>query len=447
MSRRKKKLGCIGGMIQFCVILIGIGIIVSVVPVAVGGIIVVGVIYFIIAIIKWAIGAKSPLANINYDNMTGQEFENFCAKVLKYNGFSNVVVTKGSGDHGIDILANKGGMRYAIQCKCYSENVGNKAVQEAYSGRAIYGADIAVVMTNRNFTKQAEIDARKLSVQLWGRNKLQSLINLSRDKNDKSKKAKEDSYDFSKIERDLKKDNSREDTKRLSRNTTYSKEFIENYARYCNAYLEHEDEMDQYKRLQKPVNQKEDVEAKTTEETLKILDIEEKVVAIEDGEISKALYRYLDSASRIAIDMFLKNGDGNPHTDDMIKNVESPILLYNAKFTKLTKCVMHFVYYCNMNPNFNYTPTYAKLRELSKIHNRKYNDDLFKIDVYYNVEDIVLENKEIKINKVPEVNISTDDMEGIKLLEDIEDFDLQTGHNILISEIFFPIKTDNVRNN
>ena len=27
----------------------------------------------------------------------------------------------------------------------------------------------------------------------------------------------------------------------------YSDEFIENYARYCNAYLEHEEEMEQYK--------------------------------------------------------------------------------------------------------------------------------------------------------------------------------------------------------
>lgn len=43
----------------------------------------------------------------NYDNMEGHQFEHFCANVIKENGFINVQVTPGSGDHGIDILAEK----------------------------------------------------------------------------------------------------------------------------------------------------------------------------------------------------------------------------------------------------------------------------------------------------------------------------------------------------
>lgn len=115
--------------------------------------------------------------NKNYDKMEGHEFEHYCAKLLKLNGFKNVEVTRGSGDHGIDILAQKDKKTYAIQCKCYSSNVGNSAVQEAYAGKTIYGQDIAVVLTNRYFTTQAKEEAKILGVELWDRDYLNKLKN------------------------------------------------------------------------------------------------------------------------------------------------------------------------------------------------------------------------------------------------------------------------------
>lgn len=181
MRRRKKNVGCIGSIFQIFVCLIVIAFIVALTSYAIGIIVIIGMVYILIKIIQWIIGLNSPLKNVNFDNMTGQEFENFCARVLRQNGFSRVTVTKGSGDHGIDILANKDGMKYAIQCKGYSGNVGNKAVQEAYSGKAIYRSDIAVVMTNSYFTSQAEQDAIALNVRLWDRNTLQNLICFARD--------------------------------------------------------------------------------------------------------------------------------------------------------------------------------------------------------------------------------------------------------------------------
>lgn len=111
-----------------------------------------------------------------YDNMEGHDFEYFCAELLKKNGFSNVEVTQGSGDHGIDILAEKDGITYAIQCKCYSSNIGNAAVQQAHTGKSIYKKDIAVVLTNRYFTPQARKEAEALSVKLWDRDKLNEMI-------------------------------------------------------------------------------------------------------------------------------------------------------------------------------------------------------------------------------------------------------------------------------
>ena len=74
----------------------------------------------------------------SYDDMEGHEFEYFCADLLEKRGFEEVEVTKGSGDYGVDILAEKDGVTYAIQCKRYDGPVGVKAVQEAYAGRDYY---------------------------------------------------------------------------------------------------------------------------------------------------------------------------------------------------------------------------------------------------------------------------------------------------------------------
>nr|WP_294658301.1 restriction endonuclease [uncultured Blautia sp.] len=99
--------------------------------------------------------------------MNGYEFEHRCAALLKSKGYHRVSVTKGSGDQGIDVIAHKAGKKYGIQCKYYSSPVGNKAIQEAYSGARFYDCDRAVVMTNNTFTKAARELADKLEVELW----------------------------------------------------------------------------------------------------------------------------------------------------------------------------------------------------------------------------------------------------------------------------------------
>lgn len=101
--------------------------------------------------------------------MNGYEYEYVCAEYLKKIGFVNVQVTKSSGDQGIDVIAYKNKKKYGIQCKYYSQPVGNKAIQEAYSGAAFYKCDIAVVMTNNTFTKPAVQLANSLGVQLWSK--------------------------------------------------------------------------------------------------------------------------------------------------------------------------------------------------------------------------------------------------------------------------------------
>lgn len=110
------------------------------------------------------------------DAMDGHEFEYFCAELLKENGFVNVEVTQASGDFGVDILAEKDGVTYAVQCKCYSDKVGNHAVQEATSGAQYYHRMVAVVLTNSTFTPAAIETAQKTNVLLWDREKLKEMM-------------------------------------------------------------------------------------------------------------------------------------------------------------------------------------------------------------------------------------------------------------------------------
>ena len=114
--------------------------------------------------------------NDKYDYMEGHDFEYYCANILEKNGFNDVEVTPGSGDNGIDIIAYKDYVKYGIQCKCYSSDIGVKAVQEVFAGAKYYDCHVPVVLTNRYFTRQAKELAQKTNVLLWDRGKLNEMI-------------------------------------------------------------------------------------------------------------------------------------------------------------------------------------------------------------------------------------------------------------------------------
>ena len=128
----------------------------------------------VLAIFLHWIRTRSP-KELPMDEMEGHDFEYYCADLLAANGFLDVEVTKGSGDFGADILAEKDGITYAVQCKCYDKPIGVKAVQEVYAGRDFYGRMVGVVMTNQYFTQPAVELAQKLNIMLWDRGYLDSM--------------------------------------------------------------------------------------------------------------------------------------------------------------------------------------------------------------------------------------------------------------------------------
>ena len=109
------------------------------------------------------------------DSLEGLEFEEYFSKILNILGYDSCS-TQASGDYGIDVIAEKDGIKYGFQCKLYNQNVGNKAVQEAYSGKSFYNCHVAIVVTNNYFTKGAINQAEKNNVVLWDRDKLIEII-------------------------------------------------------------------------------------------------------------------------------------------------------------------------------------------------------------------------------------------------------------------------------
>lgn len=108
----------------------------------------------------------------NIDGMDGHDFEYVCADILRAKGFQNVTVTRGSGDQGVDVIAEQSGIKYAVQCKRFSGSVGNKAVQEVHFGKTYYHCHVAIVMTNNYFTKSAKDAASESNTILWDRDDL-----------------------------------------------------------------------------------------------------------------------------------------------------------------------------------------------------------------------------------------------------------------------------------
>lgn len=113
------------------------------------------------------------------DSLEGHEFEQWCADLLRKQDFHDVEVTKGSGDQGVDIIAVKDGVRYAIQCKCYSSDLGNSPIQEVTAGKQFYQCQVGAVMTNRHFTTGAVELAKANGILLWDRDKLEEMLSAS----------------------------------------------------------------------------------------------------------------------------------------------------------------------------------------------------------------------------------------------------------------------------
>lgn len=146
-----------------------------------GALLLAGVICTLVAFLRRKKSAKrfnetvaDELAEI--DEMTGLEFEQYAAELFEELGYENVTVTGSSHDQGADIIMERDGVRFAVQCKVYSTRLGNTPVQEIVAAREFYGCHVGVVVTNSYFTDFAVDLAKANRVLLWDRVHLAALI-------------------------------------------------------------------------------------------------------------------------------------------------------------------------------------------------------------------------------------------------------------------------------
>lgn len=118
---------------------------------------------------------KMHASSAVYEDLDGIQFEEYCADLLKKNGYQEVELTSASADFGVDIFAEKDGITYAFQCKLYERPVGTRAVQEIYSGRDFYHCMVGIVLSNQTFTSGAMKMAEAFNILLWGGDELKKL--------------------------------------------------------------------------------------------------------------------------------------------------------------------------------------------------------------------------------------------------------------------------------
>jgi restriction system protein len=111
------------------------------------------------------------------ENMSPEEFEHYCAAVLREMKW-DARVTQASNDQGVDIVADKRGVRIVIQCKKYSKPVGNRAVQEIVAAIAHEDAQRGVVVTTSSYTPAAERLAASNEVLLLHHSQLRRMDRL-----------------------------------------------------------------------------------------------------------------------------------------------------------------------------------------------------------------------------------------------------------------------------
>jgi restriction system protein len=142
-------------------------------------------IFAVVAFALWAMSVASrsaadelaaarlrALSMANVDALNGIEFEHYAAALLVNEGFTDVQVTRASGDNGVDIMATRSEKRYAIQAKRYKGTVSRRAVSDAVAGMLPYGCNACMVITSGHLSPKAMDFARAHQCEIVDRDVL-----------------------------------------------------------------------------------------------------------------------------------------------------------------------------------------------------------------------------------------------------------------------------------
>ncbi|MBH1963699.1 MAG: restriction endonuclease [Comamonadaceae bacterium] len=109
--------------------------------------------------------------------MTWQQFEILVGEGFRRRGYSVKEIGGGGADGGVDLVLNKAGEKYLVQCKQWKAfKVGVPIVREMYGLMAAYGAAGGFVVTSGSFTKEASAFANGRNIQLMDGSALMKLL-------------------------------------------------------------------------------------------------------------------------------------------------------------------------------------------------------------------------------------------------------------------------------
>jgi len=109
------------------------------------------------------------------DAMSGAAFESLAKTYLEGRGYQ-VSNMRASNDYGVDLIANKGAERIAVQCKRSKNPISRKAISDAVAGMKYYKCTRAMVVTNNRFTEDAREFARGTDCELVDRTVLEQWL-------------------------------------------------------------------------------------------------------------------------------------------------------------------------------------------------------------------------------------------------------------------------------
>lgn len=95
------------------------------------------------------------------------EFLNYFLNLLPLLGYETIEQPDKKYAHGVNVLANKDGMRCAFKLVFSTNEVGTESISELASALVFHKAKIGIVVTNETFTDKAQQYAGTKRINLW----------------------------------------------------------------------------------------------------------------------------------------------------------------------------------------------------------------------------------------------------------------------------------------
>lgn len=125
---------------------------------------------------------EKPRSRVQYKSldelkrMNPFKFEKYVADLYKSMGYS-VQQTKRTGDGGKDIIVQKNGQTYYIECKRYAKPISSSKMRDFVGACALGGKNVkGIYVTTSRFTSDAKSAARRKGIELIDGEKLTRMI-------------------------------------------------------------------------------------------------------------------------------------------------------------------------------------------------------------------------------------------------------------------------------